>query len=80
MHGFSKLVCYIKFSWKYLPAQSSFFGPFVSYKENEVLWIQSQVPYSQHFIFFVTYKWVQLASVLHNIQLEMLAWAQYYNT
>jgi hypothetical protein len=29
--------------------------------------------YSQHFIFFVTYKWAQLASVLNNFRMEWLA-------
>ncbi len=29
---------------------------FVSYKENEVLWIRTQGLYSQHTIFFVTYE------------------------
>jgi hypothetical protein len=38
---------------------SSLLGPFVSYKENEVLWIQHKQPYSQHFIFYVTYKLAQ---------------------
>ncbi len=33
----------------------------VGYKENEVLWIQLQGLYSQHFILFVTYKWAQKA-------------------
>ncbi len=32
-------------------------GLFVSYKENEVLWKQPFLLYSQCFIFFVTYKW-----------------------
>ncbi len=32
------------------------FGPFVSYEENEVLWIRYQELYLQHFIFFVTYE------------------------
>ncbi len=34
-------------------------GPFVSYEESEVLWIQSQGPYSQHLILFVTNEWFQ---------------------
>jgi hypothetical protein len=33
--------------------------PFISYKENEVLGIQYQGPYSQQFIFFTAYEWVQ---------------------
>jgi hypothetical protein len=37
---------------------SNLLDPFVSYKENEVLWIHLQGPYSQHYIFFVTYVWV----------------------
>jgi len=37
----------------------SLFYPFVSYEENEALWIRPLVPYSQHSIFFVTYKSAQ---------------------
>ncbi len=43
------------------------FYPLISNKENEVLWKQ------YHFhntIFFVTYEWVQWASVLHCTKLE----------
>jgi hypothetical protein len=36
--------------------QSNLLGQSVSYKENEVLWIQPLGLYSQLFIFFVTYK------------------------
>ncbi len=50
-----------------------FLGPFVSFGENEVLWIRDQGPYSQHFIFFATYKWAQKAWVLNNTRLEKLA-------
>ncbi len=32
-------------------------GPFISYKEKEVLWIQPWETDSQQLIFFVTYKW-----------------------
>ncbi len=32
---------------------------FISYKENEVLRIQSQVMFSQHLIFFISYEWAQ---------------------
>ncbi len=31
------------------------------------------VPYAQHFIFFITYEWAQLANVLHYTILERLA-------
>ncbi len=31
---------------------SNLLGPLVSYEENEMLWIRSQGPYSQHLIFF----------------------------
>jgi hypothetical protein len=37
---------------------SSLLSPDISYKEK-VLWIWSQKLYSQHFIFFVTYKLAQ---------------------
>ncbi len=43
--------------------QSSLFGLLISYEENKVLWIQSWEPYSQQFIFFVTYEWAQQATV-----------------
>jgi hypothetical protein len=33
----------------------------------------TQGPYSQHFIFFSTYEYSQLASVLHYVRLERLA-------
>jgi hypothetical protein len=33
--------------------------PFLSYKENEVLWIRDKQPYSQHYIFYFTYKLAQ---------------------
>jgi hypothetical protein len=39
-------------------------GPFVSYVENDALGIWLLGPYSQHFIFFATYKWAQKARVL----------------
>ncbi len=38
---------------------SSLLEPFVSYEENEVLWIRAQGQYSQHFFFFVIYEWAQ---------------------
>ncbi len=37
----------------------SLFGPIMSYEENEVLQIRDLESYSQHFIFFVTYKWAK---------------------
>ncbi len=45
---------------------------FVSYEEKKVLWIRPLVLHSQHFIFFVTYEWAQLA-VLHCMGLERIA-------
>jgi hypothetical protein len=39
--------------------QSSLFGRFVSYEENGALCIWYLESHSQHFIFFVTYKWAQ---------------------
>ncbi len=42
---------------------SSLLRPLVSYKENEVIWIQLMRTYSQHFIFFITYEWVQQGRV-----------------
>ncbi len=38
-------------------------GPIVSYKENELLWIQSLELYSQHFIYF------------HNIWIGSISWS-----
>jgi hypothetical protein len=34
---------------------------------------KTQEPYSQHFIFFLTYEWAQEAGVLRNFRLERLA-------
>ncbi len=34
-------------------------GQFLSYEENEVLLIHTQIRYSQHFIAFETYIWAQ---------------------
>jgi hypothetical protein len=39
--------------------QPSLLDQFVSYEENEMLWILTQELYSQHFIVFVTYEWAQ---------------------
>ncbi len=38
-----------------------------------MLWIWLQVPYSKHFIFFITYKWAQWTIVLHYTMLDRLA-------
>jgi hypothetical protein len=48
---------------------SCLLDPFVSYKENVV----NMEPYSQHFVFFVTYEWTWEARVLQNTTLERLA-------
>ncbi len=37
----------------------SLLGPYVSYEENKVLFIQSHVQYSQHLILLLTYEWAQ---------------------
>ncbi len=49
---------------------SSLLGPFVSYEENEVVWIQL-IP-SQHFIFFLNYELAQYVRVLHYTRPEKL--------
>jgi hypothetical protein len=51
---------------------SSLLGLFISYKENEVLWIWPLGPYSQHFIFIVTYEQTLKARVLYTTKLERL--------
>jgi hypothetical protein len=56
----------------YCDKLSSLLEEFVSYKENEVLWIWPLWPYTQHFISFVTYQWAQKATVVHYIRLENL--------
>ncbi len=38
---------------------SDLLGHLLSNKENEVLWICTQVPYSQPLILFATYEWAQ---------------------
>ncbi len=53
----SKLECFVlgvPFKLRIMK-KSSLLGRFVSYKENLVLWIWLQDPYSQHFFFFLTY-------------------------
>jgi hypothetical protein len=52
---------------------SGLLGPLVTYKVIKVLRIRPQSPYSQHFIFSISYKLAQLAIVLHYIRLEQLA-------
>jgi hypothetical protein len=52
--------------------QSSFWGPFVSYEENEALQVWSQETYSQFIIFNVTYKWAQQARALNYKRPERL--------
>ncbi len=52
---------------------SSLLGPFLSYVENEVLWKWLPQPYSQNFIFFVSYKYFQKARVLDYTHPEKLA-------
>jgi hypothetical protein len=47
-----------------LTKQSSLFGPFISYEENEVLWMQPQGLYSLYFIFFITYDWTNTSKCL----------------
>ncbi len=44
------------FHYSMLEKHSSFLGPFVSYEENEMFWIQSLEPHSQHFIFLLLMK------------------------
>ncbi len=62
---------------KYKP--SSLSGLFISYEENEVLWIQPQGLYSQHFIFFVTYESAQEVRLFHNYKLERLTSDKHFN-
>ncbi len=38
---------------------------FISYKENEVLWTRTLVPYSQYFIYIITNEWAQWTRLLH---------------
>ncbi len=52
---------------------SNLLGQFTNHKEIEVLWISLLGPYSQHFIFVVTYKWAKESKWLHNTGLERLA-------
>ncbi len=61
MNDPNKLECYITLGWKRLAVYKHFdlLRPFVSEEENEVLWIRSQVQYSQHFFVFITYEWSQ---------------------
>ncbi len=52
-----------KLEWLVRNKHFSLLGPFANYKENKVLWIRLMLLNLQHFIFFVTYKWAQYASV-----------------
>jgi hypothetical protein len=52
---------------------SSLLGPFVIYKENKVLRIRPQGPYSQHVSFSASYKWAELSIVLHYTRLKRLS-------
>jgi hypothetical protein len=74
MNGPNKLECYITLDFIDLTGTNTLF-----------YWAQSQVmkktvgceynpkgPYSQHFIFFITYEWAQKTRVLHYIRLYML--------
>jgi hypothetical protein len=51
---------------------SSILGSLISYEENKVLILQPLGSYSQNFIFFITYKWAQLAREFLYTRLEML--------
>ncbi len=42
---------------------SSLLDPYISYEENEVLWIHLWGPYSQLYIFFIIYVWTQQARI-----------------
>ncbi len=53
---------------------SSFWGPFVSYEENEALQVRSQETYSQLIIFNVTYKWAQELWYCTMISQKGLSW------
>jgi hypothetical protein len=56
--GPTKLEFYITQGLKGLPdTYPGIFGPFINYKENEMLWIWLQVLYSQILIIFATYEW-----------------------
>jgi len=61
MNGPNKLEGYIYNRLETLVKDKKLYilDPFVSHKENEVLWLQSLGPFWQHFIFFATYEWVQ---------------------
>jgi hypothetical protein len=49
---------------------SSLLGALINYEENEVLSIRPLGPSSQHFIYFVTYKWALKARVLNYTRLK----------
>ncbi len=85
--AFTTLIFYVTYEWaqrarvlhytrlKILAKDknSSLFGPFISYIENEVLCIGFMGLYSQHFISCITDEWAQQARMLHFTWLEMLA-------
>ncbi len=51
----------------------SLLGPFLSYEEKGLLWIQDLGPYSKHFIFFIIYACAQWARVSHGTRLERIS-------
>jgi hypothetical protein len=64
MNGTIKLKCYITVDWKGLPGTNSLkYLPI--WKLHRNMLNMTPVAYLQHFIFFVTYKRVQLAKKLH---------------
>ncbi len=70
-----KLECYITVALKGLQwnKHSSLLGPFISYKKWSVVIIQPGL-FSQHFIFFVTYKWPNKLECCITLALKGLKW------
>ncbi len=74
MNGLNRLVLhYNRVEMLVRNKHSSLLDLFVSYTKNDVLWIRTVSFCTQHFIFFVSYEWVQLAWTLNYARLERLA-------
>jgi hypothetical protein len=62
---------------KKLALDKSVLGPFLSYEENEVFWMQTLWPYSQHLIFFITYEWAKYVCYI-TLAWKNLPWTWVY--
>ncbi len=60
----ARVLQYTSLEMRAMDKHYSLLDPFVSYENDDLLWIQPQRSYSQHLFFFITYEWAQEAGVL----------------